>query len=194
MNESKTPEAISKESEKLSKKMAFILRHNPGSADLLMSPEGEVSLSELAKALKVSKEVIISIVEDDSKGRYAIESDRIWATQGHSIPVSLKLEKLSEVGKIYHGTKYAHISSIKTFGILPGDRQYAHLSPDFKTAHSVAERRSGASVILEIDGDRMIAEGHNLFRSTNGVILAHSVPWEFVVKLVADIPSMDEVL
>lgn len=169
---------------KISRKMSYLLRHNPSSAGLEMSAYGEVSLQFLAKAVGTSTLVVREIVESDDKGRYAIEGSRIWATQGHSIPVVVRHERLTEAGIIFHGTKQKHLDSIKRTGLIAGDRLHVHLSADIETATAVAERRKGSSVILKIDGNRLLADGHEILRSSNGVLLSGSIPWEYILDVL----------
>lgn len=170
---------------KISRKMSYLLRHNPGSVDLEMSERGEVSLDSLAKAVGTSVSTVREIVESDGKGRYVIQGRRIWATQGHSISVTVQHERLSEVGIVFHGTKWVFLESIMQNGLVRGERVHVHLSADIDTAITVAGRRKGDSVILKIDGKQMLEDGHEILRSSNGVILTDSVPWEYVLEFVA---------
>lgn len=173
-------------SEKLSKKIAYILRHKPEEFGLEMKNDGTVSLSELIKALKTDVETVREIVASDSKGRYKIKGDRIWATQGHSVKVNVYLSMVSEPGTIYHGTKTETIRKIKEEGLQSQSRTFVHLSKDRETALSVASRRTGTSALLEIDGNALVASGHIVFESENGVLLTESVPWEFVTSVMID--------
>jgi putative RNA 2'-phosphotransferase len=168
---------------RISRTISYLLRHNPGSAGLKMSDKGEVSLSELAEAVDVSVKTVREIVAADSKGRYVIEGNRIWATQGHSIPILVRHEKVTELGLVFHGTKRHYLESIKKKGLIAGDRLHVHLSSDIATAITVANRRVGSSVILEIDGNQLLKDGYEIVRSQNGVILAEYIPWKYVLEV-----------
>jgi putative RNA 2'-phosphotransferase len=167
----------------ISRTISYLLRHNPGSAGLKMSEKGEVSLESLADALNISVKTVREIVEKDSKGRYVIEGDLIWATQGHSIPVLARNERVTELGAVYHGTKRHYLDSIKKQGLIAGDRLHVHLSSDIATAITVAGRRRGDSVILRIDGNKLLADGYEVLRSSNGVLLTNYIPWEYVLDV-----------
>jgi putative RNA 2'-phosphotransferase len=167
----------------ISRTISYLLRHNPGSAGLKMSEKGEVNLESLAEAVDVSVKTVREIVENDSKGRYVIEGDLIWATQGHSIPVLARNEPVTELGTVYHGTKRQFLDSIKKQGLVAGDRLHVHLSSDLATAITVAGRRRGDSVILRIDGNRLLADGFEILRSSNGVLLTNYIPWEYVLEV-----------
>jgi putative RNA 2'-phosphotransferase len=167
----------------ISRTISYLLRHNPGSAGLKMSETGEVNLESLADALNISVKTVREIVESDSKGRYVIEGDLIWATQGHSIPVLARHEQVTELGTVFHGTKRHFLDSIKKQGLVAGDRLHVHLSSDLATAITVAGRRKGDSVILRIDGSRLLADGFEILRSSNGVLLTNYIPWEYVLEV-----------
>lgn len=176
----------------ISRTIAYVLRHNPGSAGLKMSEKGEVNLESLADALNVSIKTVCEIVEKDSKGRYVIEGGLIWATQGHSVPVLARNETVTELGIVYHGTKRHFLDSIKKQGLIAGDRLHVHLSSDLATALTVANRRKGDSVILRIDGSQLLSDGYEILRSSNGVLLTNYIPWEYVLEVTPVSVSSDE--
>lgn len=162
---------------RISRHMSLVLRHNPASLGLTLAEDGSVPIRELARALGVTEDTVHTIVAEDPKGRYATAGGRIWATQGHSIPVRVHLEEVAAPGLIYHGTKSRHVGAIRTEGLRPQGRMFVHLSADGGTALAVANRRRGTSVVLTIDGDAMVADGLPVYRSDNGVLLADGVPW-----------------
>lgn len=167
----------------ISRNIAYILRHNPGSAGLKMSEKGEVSLDSLADSLNISVKTVREIVEKDSKGRFVIEGNLIWAAQGHTIPILARNETVTELGTVYHGTKRHFLESIQKQGLIPGERLHVHLSSDLATALTVAKRRKGDSVILRIDGARLLSDGYEVLRSVNGVLLTNYVPWSYVLEV-----------
>lgn len=174
----------SKDLTRTSRKMSRILRHDPQSAGVSMRGDGTVSINDLAKALEVSVAVVREIVATDEKSRYVILGERIWAAQGHSIDVTVPLDVVEEVplGRLYHGTKTHNLDSIRVGGIISGDRQWVHLSGDVETALQVANRRKGVSAILTVDAEAMLAAGHKIFRSSNGVYLVSEVLPKFITQ------------
>jgi putative RNA 2'-phosphotransferase len=61
-------------------------------------------------------------------------------------------------------------------------RQYVHLSDDLETAKSVASRRRADTVILKVDVNSMLLDGHEFFRSENGVWLARAVDAKYISR------------
>lgn len=158
-----------------SKKLSFALRHDPGAFGLTLATDGSGDLQEVAVALGTTVEELRRITADDNKGRFVIRRGRIWAAQGHSIPVDVPLELVTVSGDLFHGTKADAVRLITQFGLKPQSRLYVHLSPDVGTAKAVAGRRKGESRMLRVDGAALAAAGE-LWRSSNGVYLAKHVP------------------
>lgn len=171
--------------EKLSKTMAFALRHDPSAFELTMSTSGWVSITELAKAFsghfqeKVTVEQILEVVELDSKSRYAVAKGKIRASQGHSFPVDLGLLPQVPPASLYHGTVQVAVDSIFQQGLIPREREFVHLSASTETATQVGSRR-GAPVILEIAAAKAAEAGIEFFLSDNNVWLARAVPAKFI--------------
>lgn len=160
--------------------MSYILRHRPDSVGLSLDESGSIATEDLARALEVDLETIEEICRNDDKKRFVINGDRIWAAQGHSIVTTVPLKPVSEVGFLYHGTRTVAYSSIMTAGIIPGSRQWVHLSPDRATAVNVATRRSGVPIVLTIDAKGMLDSGIEIYESSNHVFLTEAVPVKFI--------------
>lgn len=63
---------------KLSKKLAFILRHGAKDAGMTIEKDGFIPLDEILKHKKfsgVSVDRIVAVVENDAKSRYALRID-----------------------------------------------------------------------------------------------------------------------
>ena len=169
----------------ISKKMSFLLRHckNPQYIDLNggWAPV-TVILSVLKKDFpEMTRSILEQIVAEDEKGRYSFHPDgtKIRANQGHSIPgVVIEMEQPDPPELLYHGTATRFLSSIMQDGLKPMSRQYVHISHDFETAVKVG-RRHGNPVILVIRAQDFVADGHKLYRSSNGVWQAEYVPREY---------------
>ena len=171
-------------STKKSKRLAYILRHDPASANTTASEQGWVSVSDIMRALNVTMPQLQVIVSEDSKGRYEFSADNemIRATQGHSYPVNLGWESVVPPAVLYHGTATRFVESIMREGLVKGSRQWVHLSADTATASMVGSRH-GELVILEVAASRMAADGRSFYRSSNGVWMAEYVPVEYITTL-----------
>lgn len=171
--------------EKLSKTIAFALRHDPSAFELTMSTSGWVSIQELAKAFsghfqeKVTVEQILEIVALDAKKRYAVSGNKIRASQGHSFPVDLGIAAQTPPAVLYHGTVQIALDSIFELGLIPRSREFVHLSAMVDTATQVGARR-GSPIILEIAALEASQAGVEFFLSDNNVWLARAVPAKFI--------------
>lgn len=170
--------------QKLSKTLAFALRHHPETFGLTLNSAGWVPLASVASAftaagIPTTVPQILEVVATDSKTRFMVEGSLIRANQGHTTTVNLGLQAQTPPAVLFHGTVTAALSSIRTSGLMPMKRHAVHLSPNTATATQVASRR-GIPVILTIKAAEMHAAGHVFTQSANGVWLVSSVPTEFI--------------
>lgn len=171
--------------EKLSKTIAFALRHDPHAFELTMDAAGWVAITELAEALsrafqvRVTDEQIMQVVATDSKKRYTTSQGLIRASQGHSIPIDLGLIATLPPTVLYHGTVQPAIESVFAIGLIPKSREYVHLSAYVETARSVGARR-GSPIIIEVAALTAFEAGVEFFLSENDVWLARKVPAAFL--------------
>lgn len=175
--------------DKIGRYIAFVLRHKPDAAGIVLDAHGWASTDQLVQAIQkhVDSECTLETLEDvvrtDSKGRYAFSRDHshIRANQGHSVNVDVELEELQPPDFLYHGTATKYVSSIDKQGLIPKSRLYVHLSTTTETAKDVGKRH-GAPVIYTIHAKRMFDEGHKFFKSSNGVWLTKNVPTKYLVQ------------
>jgi putative RNA 2'-phosphotransferase len=172
---------------RVSKRLSYVLRHHPGSAGLTLDRAGWVPVAELLAALDLDRATLDAVVAGNDKQRFAISTgadgvERIRASQGHSVPVDLDLERVEPPAVLYHGTTSAALPSIRASGLSPRQRHHVHLSGDVVTARAVGSRRHGDLVVLTIDAAAMAADGHAFYRSANGVWLTDGVPPRYVTE------------
>ena len=168
--------------EKISVQLSYMLRHSREPM-YITTDGGWASVDTVLKVLRerypqMERALLEEIVATDNKGRYSFDEtgERIRANQGHSIPdVQVEMEFPEPPEYLYHGTAQRFLESILQDGLLPMTRQFVHLSADRETAVSVG-RRHGVPVVLRIRARDFAADGHRLFRSTNGVWQAEQVP------------------
>ena len=128
------------------------------------------------------------IVAEDEKGRYSFDSTgaKIRANQGHSIPgVVIEMEAPEPPEFLYHGTATRFLDTIMKDGLKPMTRQFVHISPDYATAVKVGSRH-GKPVVLKIRAKDFVADGNELYRSSNGVWQAKAVPPEYLTVLFSE--------
>lgn len=177
---------INQEQKHISKFLSLILRHDPGCIGLLLDTSGYAIISELLERLKVKNicityDDLLTIVKEDSKQRYKIREDglAIRANQGHSIDVDLGLQGCIPPNILYHGTASKFVDAICAKGLVPGTRQYVHLSEEYKTAITVGKRH-GIPVVFTVYTGKMQHDGHAFYKSENNVWLVKYVPIEYL--------------
>jgi putative RNA 2'-phosphotransferase len=130
---------------------------------------------------RLDRAIIERVVATNDKKRFALSDDglKIRASQGHSVEVDLTLEPRTPPEALFHGTATRFLESIRAKGLLPGNRNHVHLSPDHLTAVKVGERH-GRPVVLRVRAGAMSRAEVAFFLSDNGVWLTAHVPVEFL--------------
>lgn len=174
-----------------SKKLAYILRHKPESANLKLKKDGYVSVSELVSNTDITFEELESIVYNDKKGRYKFNDDKtlVRANQGHSISVDISFKELPPPIPLFHGTSEHLFKLIKQSGkIKKMSRNYVHLSKDVETAKNVGSRhksnRNEKLIIITIDTKKMYSDGIKFFVSDNGVWLTDDISSKYFLDIL----------
>jgi len=168
--------------EKMSRHMAYLLRHTPS----FVNSEGWASVASVELALSerfsqsITREVIQEIVSVDEKSRYEIQGNSIRAVQGHSHPVNSGLVESVPPELLYHGTASESVASIKEKGLLSLSRTHVHLSSNVETAQQVGSRHSKNTEVLTIRARAAHEAGIKFFISKNGVWLVEHVPTQFI--------------
>lgn len=178
----------------LSKEISYALRHAPWEYELELDDEGFVPIEQLLHALNeggnyvddrpVTKEDLEEIIRTSDKKRHEIVGDRIRALYGHSVPQTIKKEIGTPPDILYHGTNEFCVEAIAKDGILPMARQYVHMSTDTQMAETVAKRRKGRMVIMQIDAKKAMADGIEFFVGNDRVWLAKHIPPQYISVLM----------
>lgn len=167
---------------KLSKKLAYILRHDPGSLGLEMDGKGWCNLGDLLKGLKVSRDDVMDVVEHDKKSRYTVKGGMIRANFGHSISSVNVLGRPQTPPKVlYHGTGWPFWKRIKTEGLVKMGRNHVHLTESLDIAKEVGQRK-GYLLLLRVDVEKMLKDGY-LFYESSGTWLVEGVPSCYLSKV-----------
>ena len=178
---------MSKQLTDTSKFLSYVLRHQPDAIGITLDLEGWADIAELIAAAakdgkQLDRDLIQAVVTTSDKKRFAISEDglRIRAVQGHSTE-SVDINYVEKVPPefLYHGTATRFLDAIRKEGLLPGSRQYVHLSQDEQTALAVGERH-GKPVVLKIKTLLMHEQGFKFYQAENGVWLTFNVPIIFI--------------
>lgn len=173
----------------LSKRLSYVLRHDPASVGLELDDAGWVPVDDLldglaADGVHVDAERLERLVARGPKRRFELDDtgQHIRARYGHSVDVDPSHAPVTPPDVLYHGTHPAALERILAEGLRPMGRRQVHLSADVGTARQVGSRR-GSPIVLVVDARSMHAAGQTFVQATQGVWLVDRVPAEFVTVL-----------
>lgn len=175
--------------DKLSKFISLVLRHNPAAANVVLDEHGWADVEALLDGIRntgrqIDMDTLEEIVAADNKQRYSFNQDKtlIRANQGHSVAVDVELKEQEPPEFLYHGTASRFLDSIEREGLKPMGRLYVHLSKDTETARTVGKRH-GSPVILKVHSREMYRDGCRFYLSENGVWLTKKVEVKYFERI-----------
>ena len=171
---------------KISKRLSYVLRHNPASIGVKLDENGWAPVNELLANLKIDGlavdfGVLKYVVETNNKNRFRFNEDltKIRASQGHSVKVDLSYIETIPPDVLFHGTAEKFLQAILKTGLRKMNRHHVHLSADVETALQVGKRH-GKPVVLTIDAAEMYEAAYRFYLSDNLVWLTDAVPARFI--------------
>ena len=165
--------------ERITRSLAFMLRHQPEQFDLELDKYGYADLDEVVRALneKVGEPVEVGDVEEavgSSGPRYEIDGDKIRALYGHSITVDPgDTSKPPEV--LYVSLPEGDVERAQRFGLRGGRRRFLHLALSQEHAVESGRRLARDYTVLSIQALDAWEEGVN-FYDRHSLWLAEEVP------------------
>lgn len=170
---------------KKSRYCSKLLRHNPDG--LKMDKNGWVTVSDLIQKVKITKEELDHIVENNNKKRFIYNEDesKIRANQGHTIDVDVQLKEAIPPKELYHGTSPNTALIIFREGLKPMKRNHVHLSADIETAENVGSRHCSKGTlpaIIIVETELLLKTGHKFYLSENGVWLTNEISAKYLTE------------
>jgi putative RNA 2'-phosphotransferase len=170
----------------ISKFLSLVLRHQPETIGIELDQNGWTNVDILIEksniyGIKLDNETLKHIVETNSKKRFSFNetSDRIRASQGHSVEIELGYTSQKPPEILYHGTGEKSVQSILDTGLQKQNRQQVHLSADLETAIKVGQRH-GKPFVFKVLAKQMFKDKFEFFISDNGVWLTDNVPTKYL--------------
>jgi len=169
----------------LSKYISGALRHFPEDAGLTLDGAGWTPFPDLVEAVESKyswpdRGTVAGVVATDPNGRFERRhgdgTDRVRATYGHSVDVTLDGGDDPVPETLYHGTAPRNVESILTEGLRPMNRQQVHLSEDVESAVAVGRRHADEPAVLEIDAAAMQEAGRDIARRGRETYTTDRVP------------------
>ena len=166
-----------------SKFLSYVLRHKPEAIGLSLDCEGWAEVEALLRLAathgnEIPHEQFMRIVAQSDKKRFTLSADGLYirAAQGHSTDqVNIDFSLRNPPETLFHGTAERFLESILATGLVPGERQYVHLSSEHKTAMKVGQRH-GKPVVFTVLAEKMNKDGFLFYLSENDVWLTRNVP------------------
>lgn len=174
---------------KLSKSLAWALRHGSAELGLNMISSGYVKLDELLSKQRFARynvELIKRCVNENDKKRYDLAEIEgvLWirANQGHTTAV-VKDEDLltliidpAQFPTVIHGTDKKAWASISKRGIYKMKRNHIHFAAGYPgEGQVISGARASCSVFIEIDMNSAINDGLKFYVSDNNVVLTSGI-------------------
>ena len=180
-----------RELDHLGRVLTGILRHFPDRYQLTMDPNGWVSLPQIVRAVSQKHPAyhwlrvthLVAIAETDAKGRYEVRDDRIRATYGHTVEVTLDLPTENVPEHLYYPVTPEEAAIVLEVGLRPSDRKRVHLSKTAEDARAAGAVRTPEPVILEVDTTGARGAGIVIMQAGKTVYLTDAVPAEFLRRL-----------
>ncbi len=176
--------------ERLSRLIAFFLRHHPEEAGLEMDDRGGVDVDELVEAVRsrpgletLTRADVERLVADQQSQRFQISEGRIRARYGHSLQRPIRYEPAEPPPDLFHGTTPEAAETVLAEGIEPGQRQYVHLSVDVPAAREVGRRRAPEPTILRVDTVGCMKAGVRFYAASPTVWLSGPIPPECITRV-----------
>lgn len=175
---------------RLSKTLAYALRHGAQELGLSMRSSGYVELRQLL-ALPLfrgyTEAQVEEVVRTNNKKRFTLTTDEagetkyIRANQGHTLQLVrdedllTPIEDAAELPTCIHGTYLKFWESIHEKGLSRMARNHIHFTPRETVSESheiVSSMRADCNLLLYVDVARALADGVKFYRSSNNVILS----------------------
>ena len=175
--------------EQLGRLVAGCLRHFPGDLGLVMDGQGWVDLTSLGQVVAsrhswAGKELVIALVQSDSKQRYEIAGDRVRARYGHSVDVELDHPE-NKLPRLYYGASEEEADRILEIGIKPASQRYVHLSTTAEKAWHVATFRTGNPRVIQAEAAAAQQAGVRMMTVNEDIVISDMIPARFLSILAA---------
>ncbi len=177
--------------ERLSRFLAFLLRHHPEIAGITLDERGAADLDALTAAIRaqrgfedITRERIEQLAATaQAAQRFEIVGNTIHARYGHSLAQPIKYEPAEPPEHLFHGTTPEAAADILAGGLKPADRQRVHLSIDTPAAREVGLRRCPEPVILRVDTRCAAKAGVRFYPGGPAVWLSDEIPPACVARI-----------
>jgi putative RNA 2'-phosphotransferase len=170
--------------ERITRSLAYMLRHQPEKFDLELDSHGYAHVDEVVRALneRLGEPVELSDLEtaitSGDRPRYEIRGERVRALYGHSIPVEPG-EPTRPPEFLYVGIDSRDAERALRYGLRGGRRRFLHLALTPEDAREAGRRAAPDYSVLNVYALDAWEEGIN-FYDRQALFLAEEVPTQFL--------------
>ena len=173
--------------ERITRSLAYMLRHQPEKFDLELDKEGFGELDDVVRALgerlgePVESADVLAAVEGGDRPRYELRGSKIRALYGHSIPVEPG-EPSQPPEFLYVGIDARDLQRAQQYGLRGGRRRFLHLALSAEDAREAGRRAAREYAILQVFSMDAWEEGTN-FYDRRTLYLCEQVPTQYLEVL-----------
>ena len=173
--------------ERITRSLAYMLRHQPEKFDLELDKEGFGELDDVVRALgerlgePVEPADVMAAVEGGDRPRYELRGSMIRALYGHSIPVEPG-EPSQPPEFLYVGIDARDLERAQQYGLRGGRRRFLHLALSAEDAREAGRRAAQDYAILQVFSMDAWEEGVN-FYDRRTLYLCEQIPTQYLQVL-----------
>ncbi len=170
--------------ERITRALAFMLRHQPEEFDLELDRFGWGELEEVVYALQertgtsVEEEDVEEAIASSDRPRYEIKDGKIRALYGHSIQIDPG-EATEPPDELFIGVGSRDASRAEDSGLRSGRRAFLHLARTEEEARESGRRIARDYAVVTVFAGEAFDEGTE-FYDRGALFLADEIPGEFL--------------
>jgi putative RNA 2'-phosphotransferase len=170
--------------ERITRSLAYMLRHQPEEFDLRVDQYGWADLGEVVHALteKLGEPIeaadVQAAVDSGDRRRYEVREDKVRALYGHSIPIEPG-EPSEPPEAVYVGVSRPDAERARRHGLRSGRRRFLHLAASEEDAVEMGRRLGREYAVVTVRAREASAAGIH-FYDRYSLWLSDPVPTEFL--------------
>ena len=170
--------------ERITRALAFMLRHQPEEFDLELDRFGWGDLEDVVYALQerigsqIEEDDVVEAIGASDRQRYEIEDDKIRALYGHSFPIDPG-EPTEPPDELFIGVGSRDAARAEESGLRSGRRAFLHLARTETEAREAGRRAAPEYSVITVFAGEAYDEGID-FYDRGSLFLADEVPVEFI--------------
>jgi putative RNA 2'-phosphotransferase len=180
---------------KLSKSLAWLLRHGAVECGLALDSEGYAALDQVLELLNArgicathADLARLANAGNPQKQRFRLHGSTIRASYGHSMGTQIRYPIATPPDVLFHGTTAAAYQKILATSLQGMRRDFVHLTTDIALARTMAVRH-GPPEIIRVNAAAAFNAGAVFYRANDSFWLTKSVAAAFISLLPNRLPE-----